>query len=52
MKLSPELWILGIALLAYGTGAVLGETKKVKSIVLGAGAVLVAAGVLIATSLV
>ena len=42
MKLSPELWTLAIALVAYGTGAVVGETKKVRPIVFGASAILAA----------
>ena len=42
MKLSPELWTLALALIAYGTGAVVGETKKVRPIVFGAAAIIAA----------
>lgn len=46
MKISADVWVMILALVAYGVGAVLGETKRVKAIVIGAGGIL--AGVALA----
>lgn len=41
MKISADVWIIVLALIAYGAGAILGESKKVRAIVFGAGAVMI-----------
>lgn len=38
MNISADVWVVILVMLAFGAGAILGETKKVRPIVIGAGA--------------
>lgn len=40
MKVSADVWVIVLSLTAYGVGAIVGESKKVRNVVFGAGAVI------------
>ena len=51
VNVSADMWVIIIALVAYGTGAIVGESKKVQHVVFGAGAVMGIAALAVYTGL-